>query len=76
MSWLLSFRGHPLGDVIHVDGRVARGLTHMPVMRFHQLPVSLLKVHALVNHDHLVSEGGVEPLAYILGSSPEPWLSV
>jgi len=24
----------------------------------------------------LVSEGGLEPLAYILGSSPQPWLSV
>jgi hypothetical protein len=24
----------------------------------------------------LVSEGGLEPLAYILGSRAEPWLSV
>jgi hypothetical protein len=27
-------------------------------------------------HDHLVSEGRAEPLAYILASSAAPWLSV
>jgi len=26
--------------------------------------------------ENSVSEGGLEPLAYILGGSPEPWLSV
>jgi hypothetical protein len=26
--------------------------------------------------DRFVSEGGLEPLAYILGSSPQPWLNV
>jgi hypothetical protein len=29
-----------------------------------------------VNHDHPVSEGGLEPLAYLLSGPPEPWLNV
>jgi len=28
------------------------------------------------DHDHFVSEGGLEPLAYILAGASKPWLSV
>jgi hypothetical protein len=36
------------------------------------LPMKKLQVL----HDHLVSEGGLEPLANVLGSVDDRWLSV
>ena len=28
------------------------------------------------HHDHFVSEGGLEPFAYVLGGSADAWLGV
>jgi hypothetical protein len=45
-------------------------------LRFHRLLVSHKRYKCWSGHDHLVSEGGVEPLAYITAAGTDPWLSV
>jgi hypothetical protein len=65
------------GHVPEVAGRAPTELNpYVCDLRFHQLLVSLKRYKRWSDHDHSVSEGGLEPLAYVLTAGGDPWLSV
>ena len=48
---------------------------HVPELRVHERSTDRETQKPRSVHDHLVSEGELEPVAYILAACAEPWLS-